>query len=189
LAEVKILGLSGSNGRGSFNVALLRNAQELLPPGARMEIFDISGLPLFGKDREREPPPVVMEFKRKVREADALLFASPEFNFSVTAAMKNAIEWGNRPEEDNSWDGKPAAIVSASTATRGGARAQLHLRSIMADLNVHPVNRPQLYVGRAQEAFDREGRLTDERHRRTLEALLRALVEWTLTLRKEELPA
>jgi chromate reductase len=182
LDSVRILGVSGSGRKKSFNSALLRAAKELLPQNSTLEIFDVSGFPLFNQDKERNPPPEVGEFKRKVREADAILFATAEFNFSISAQMKNAIEWANRPGEDNSWDGKPAAIVSASTAIRGGARAQLHLRQIMADLNVYPINQPQLYVGKAGDAFDSELRLSDEKYRKTLKELLEALVEWAVRM-------
>jgi chromate reductase, NAD(P)H dehydrogenase (quinone) len=180
---VKILAVSGSGRRGSYNTALLKAARELLPKGTTMEVFDITVFPLFNEDRERDPPPEVLAFKKKIRDADAVLFATPEFNFSVSALLKNAIEWADRPDEDNAWSGKPAAIVSASTSLRGGARAQLHLRQIMADLNMFPVNQPQLYVGRAQDAFDSELRLTDERQRKALQALLQALVDWAAKLK------
>ena len=177
-SKLGILAISGSARKGSFNTALLEAAKELLPENAAMEVFDVSVFPMFNQDLERTPPPSVVEFKRKIREADAILFATPEHNFSVSALLKNAIEWGNRPDEDNSWDGKPAAIVSASNGPRGGARAQLHLRHIMADLNMFPINQPQLYVARAQDVFDADRRLVDERVKKTLAALLRALTDW-----------
>lgn len=108
-----ILAISGSNRRASFNRALLEEAKGLLPPDTTLEIFDISSFPIFSQDMELDPPSEVKIFKQKIKEADAILFASPEHNYSVTAMLKNAIEWGNRPSEDNSWDGKPAAIISA----------------------------------------------------------------------------
>ena len=93
--------------------------------------------------------------------------------------MKNAIEWGNRPGGDNSWKGKPAAIVSASSGPRGGVRAQLHLRQILVDLNVYAINQPQLLVARAQEAFDSDGKLKDPQVRETLRNVLSNLVDWS----------
>lgn len=143
-----------------------------------MEIFDTSKFPIFSQDLERDPPADVRAFKTKIREADAILFATPEHNYSVSALLKNAIEWGGRPDEDNSWDGKPAAMVSASSAIRGGVRAQLHLRHILVDVNMFAVNRPQVYVGRAQQAFDSEMKLTDETVKGQLTRLLQALVDW-----------
>jgi chromate reductase len=126
----------------------------------------------------------VQEFKRKIREADAILFATPEFNYSIPAILKNAIEWGNRPPNDNSWDGKPAAIMSASGGVRGGVRAQTVLRQIMVDLNMHPVNRPLLLVGNAAEKFDKTLKLVDEATIDTLQKLLVSLTDWTRQLKK-----
>jgi len=180
--RLKILGISGSARRGSFNTALLEAAKEVVPPGASLETFDVSGLPLFNQDLEGQMPEAVRAFKEEIRGADAVLFSTPEHNYSVSALLKNAIEWGNRPETDNCWDGKPAAIMSASTSPRGGARAQLHLRQIMLELNMYPMNQPQLLVARAQEKFDSKSRLTDEKLRERLRELLLSLVQWTMRL-------
>lgn len=150
----------------------------MLPPDTTLETFDVTKFPLFNEDFERTPPVEVVAFKRKIKDSDAILFATPEHNYSITATLKNAIEWANRPSEDNAWDDKPAAIVSASTSPRGGARAQLHLRQIMVDLNMHTINTPQLYVARAQEAFDANLKLKDERARATLKAVVEELVKW-----------
>ena len=179
---LRILGISGSARRHSFNTALLEAAKELVPPGVVLETFDISGLPLFNQDLEAEPPRIVREFKEEIGKADAILFSTPEHNYSVPALLKNAIEWGNRPETDNTWDGKPAAMMSTSTGPRGGVRAQLHLRQIMVDLNMYPINQPQLLVAGAQEKFDSPSKLTDEKVRERVRGLLLALVEWTRRL-------
>jgi chromate reductase len=175
---IRILGISGSARKGSYNTALLHAAKELVPPGVTLEIFDVSGFPIYNQDLQTEMPPAVRLFKEKIRESDAVLFATPEYNYSISALLKNAIEWGNRPADDNSWEGKPAGIVSATDGPSGGRRAQLHLRQIMVDLNMHPINSPQLYVARAQDKLDSELKLTDEKTRETLKKLLVALVEW-----------
>ena len=179
---IRILGISGSGRRRSYNTALLEAAKELLPEGAALEVYDVSAFPLFNQDMEVEIPAPVGRFKEEIRRADAILFATPEHNYSISAVLKNAIEWGNRPEGDNSWDGKPGAILSASTSPRGGARAQLHLRQIMADLNMYPINEPQLLVARAQEHFDVDLKLTNLEFRRILRELLASLLEWTRRL-------
>jgi len=176
---LRILGISGSARKSSFNTALLEAAKKLAPPGVVLETFDVSGLPLFNQDLEAEMPRVVREFKEEIRKADAVLFSTPEHNYSVSALLKNAIEWGDRPETDNSWDGKPAAIM------RGGVRAQLHLRQIMVDLNMYPINQPQLLVAGAHEKFDSASNLTDEKVKGRLRDLLLALVEWTRRLRPD----
>ena len=174
---IRILGISGSGRRASYNTALLMAARALVPPGAVLETFDASHFPLFNEDLLAEMPTEIRVFKQKVKQANAILFATPEHNYSISAVMKNAIEWGNQP--DNSWDGKPAAIVSASISLRGGARAQAHLRQIMVDLNMYPINQPQLLLAKAEEKFDANLKLVDPVSLKTLQSLLAALVEWT----------
>ena len=180
--RITVLGISGSSRKGSYNSALLEAAKELAPPGIALEMFDISNLPLYTQDLEANLPPRVVQFKRKVREADAIFFAAPEHNYTITAVMKNAIEWGNRPSNDNSWDNKPAAIMSASSGPRGGVRAQLHLRQILVDLNMFPINRPLLLVANEDDKFDEKMRLTDPQVRETLHNMLLRLEEWTRRL-------
>ena len=183
-SSLTILGISGSGRKRSFNNALLEAAKPLLPPNTNLEVVDVSRLPLYNQDLEHEMPVDVKELKKKIRDADAILFATPEHNYSVTAVLKNAIEWGNRPPRDASWSGKPAAIISASTSLRGGARAQLHLRQIMIDLNMYPINRPQLMVADAKDKFSEDLQLTDEESRQTLRDVLSSLLDWTRKLQR-----
>jgi len=182
-SKIAILGISGSGRKRSYNSALLGAAKQLLPLDATLEIVDVSRLPLYNQDLEQEMPQDVKELKKKIRGADAILFATPEHNYSITAVLKNAIEWGNRPPRDASWSGKPAAI-SASTSLRGGARAQLHLRQIMIDLNMYPINRPLLLVANAKDKFNENLQLTDEETLQTLRDVLSSLVEWTRKLQR-----
>src|SRR6266446_8180261 len=112
-SKLAILGISGSGRKRSFNTALLEAAKQLLPQNATLEIVDVSKLPLYNQDLEHEMPEDVKELKKKIRGADAILFATPEHNYSITAVLKNAIELGNRPPRDASRSGKPAAIISA----------------------------------------------------------------------------
>jgi len=183
-SKLAILGISGSGRKRSFNTALLEAAKQLLPQSATLEVVDVSRLPLYNQDLEHEMPEEVNELKKKIRGADAILFATPEHNYSITAVLKNAIEWGNRPPRDASWSGKPAAVISASTGLRGGARAQLDLRQIMIDLNMYPINRPQLLVTNAKDKFNENLQLTDEETLQTLRDVLSSLVEWTRKLQR-----
>jgi chromate reductase len=183
-SKLTILGISGSGRKRSYNTALLEAAKELLPQDATLEVVDVSKLPLYNQDLEHDLPEVVKELKKKIRGADAILIATPEHNYSVTAVLKNAIEWGNRPPRDASWSGKPAAVISASTGLRGGVRAQLHLRQIMIDLNMYPINRPLLLVANAKDKFDENLRLIDEESLETLREVLSSLVEWTRKLQR-----
>src|SRR3972149_11583933 len=160
--QVTILGFAGSLRKNSYNKALLQAALELLPKDANLEIFDLEGISPFNQDLILVMPAKVKEFKRKIKAADAILIATPEHNYSVPGVLKNAIDWASRPYGDNSFEGKPVAIMSASTGMLGGARAQYHLRQIFVFLNMHPLNRPEVFVTFASKKIDEQGRLTDE---------------------------
>ena len=180
---VNILGFAGSLRKNSYNRALLRAAAELLPEDARLEIFDLEGIPPFSQDLEVSVPERVKEFKSKIKAADAILFVTPEHNYSVPGVLKNAIDWASRPHGDNSFEGKPAAIMSASTGMLGGARAQYHLRQTCVFLNMYPVNKPEVFVTFAAQKFDEQGRLTDPKAKEVIKTLLESLAAWTKKLR------
>jgi chromate reductase, NAD(P)H dehydrogenase (quinone) len=182
--QTRILGISGSLRRESYNSAALRAAAGLAPEGAVVETLGLDGIPPFNQDEEADPPAKVLELKRRVREADALLFVTPEYNYSVPGVLKNAIDWASRPYGDSAWEGKPAAIMGASAGALGTARAQYHLRQIFVFLNVFPVNRPEVMIGDAPRRFDAEGNLTDETTKEYIRQLLRNLVELTRRIRQ-----
>lgn len=176
---LRILGIAGSLRRESYNRATLRAAVELAPEGAAIETFELDGIPGFNQDEERTPPPKIAELKRLIREVDAILFVTPEYNYSVPGVLKNAIDWASRPYGDNAWDGKPAAIMGASVGAIGTARAQYHLRQMMVFLNMFPVNLPEVMIANASERFDAQGNLTDEASKKFIRQLLQGLVDWT----------
>ncbi len=180
---MKILGFVGSLRKGSYNKALMRAASELLPENAELEVFDLEGIPPFNQDLENQPPPIVKTFKAKIRRADALLIATPEYNYSVPGVLKNAIDWASRPSGDNAFEGKPVAVMSASTGRLGGARAQYHLRQVFVALDLYPIARPEVMMPHAKERFDSTGTLVDEVTRGLTQQLLKALVQWTIRLR------
>jgi len=180
---ITILGFAGSLRKDSYNKALLRAAKELLPKGVELEIFDLEGIPPFNQDLENRMPERAKEFKAKIRAADAMLIVTPEHNYSVPGVLKNAIDWASRPYVDNSFEGKPVAIMSASTGAFGGARAQYHLRQVLVSINMHALNRPEVMVASAEEKFDEKGNLVDEKTRKKIGKLLETLVEWTKKLR------
>lgn len=179
---INILGFAGSLRKGSYNKALLRAAAELAPEGTRLEIFDLEGIPPFNQDLEAAMPDRVKEFKAKIRAADAILLVTPEHNYSVPGILKNAIDWASRPYGDNSFEGKPAAIMSASPGMLGGARAQYQLRQVLVFLDMHPINKPEVFVTFAAQKFDEKGELTDEKTREFVQGFLEALVTWTRKL-------
>ena len=176
---IKILGIAGSLREGSYNRGALRAAADLVPDGAVLEIFDIAGLPEFVQGQDENPPAKVVELKKAIREADAILFSSPEYNYSVPGVLKNAIDWASRPYGDSAWEGKPAAIMGASPGAIGTARMQYHLRQIMVFLNMFPINRPEVMIGTAGDKFDAAGNLTDEKTKEFIKLMLQNLVDWT----------
>jgi len=180
---VTILGFAGSLRKDSYNKALLRAAMELLPKDAKLEIFDLEGIPPFNQDLENRLPEKVKAFKAKIRAADAILIATPEYNYSIPGVLKNAIDWASRPPGDNAFEGKPVALMSASIGMLGGARAQYHLRQVLVTLNMHPINKPEVIVTFAREKIDEKGRVTDENTRKFIRELLENLVNWTRRLR------
>jgi chromate reductase len=182
--ELVILGFAGSLRKGSYNKSLLNAALELVPEDARLEIFNLDGIPPFNQDLEEKPPAKVKEFKKKIRDADAILIATPEYNYSIPGVLKNAIDWASRPYGDNAFEGKPVAIMSASGGMLGGARAQYHLRQTFVFLDMHPINRPEVIVPSAYEKIDEEGRVSDEKTKQKIGELLKNLVAWTRRLRK-----
>ena len=178
-----ILGIVGSLRSESYNRGAMRAATQLVPPGARIDVFDLSGIPGFNEDDEQHPPAKVVELKRRIRAADALLFVTPEYNYSIPGVLKNAIDWASRPYGDNAWHGKPAAIIGASIGGIGTARAQYHLRQVFVLLNVFPINEPEVMIGHAAERFDAQGNLRDEKSKQLIRQLLQNLVDWTQRLR------
>jgi chromate reductase len=183
--SITILGFAGSLRKGSYNRALLRAAMELMPEETKLEIFDLDGIPPFNQDLENQMPERVKEFKTKIKLTDAILIASPEYNYSIPGVLKNAIDWASRPHGDNSFEGKPVALMSASTGMLGGARAQYHLRQSFITLDMHPLNKPEVIVTFAHQKFDKNGNLIDENIRKIIKQMLENLVEWTRRLKTE----
>jgi chromate reductase, NAD(P)H dehydrogenase (quinone) len=181
--DFSILGIPGSLRKASFNRHALVAAQALVPAGAALEIFELEGIPPFNQDQEKQPPTRVTELKAKVRAADAILFATPEYNYSIPGVLKNAIDWASRPYGDNAWQGKPVAVMGASVGILGSARAQYHLRQCFVFLNMYPVNQPEVLIASAAQRFNERGELTDETSRELIRKLLAELVAWTKRLK------
>lgn len=169
----RVLGISGSLRRGSYNTELLRVAAELAPEGVIVDLADISELPLYNADIERERglPPSVQRLRDQIAEADGILFATPEYNYSITGAMKNAIDWASR--RPSPLDEKPAAIMGTGGRS-GTARAQRHLRDILQHNDVQVVGRPEVALPGAWSLFG-DGSLSDQRSRDRIRLLLEAL--------------
>lgn len=186
---IRILGIAGSLRRNSYNRAALRAAQQLAPEDILLDVFELDGIPVFSEDDEKHPPAKVVEFKKRIREADAILFVTPEYNYSIPGVLKNAIDWASRPYGDSAWTHKPAAIMGASPGRLGTARAQYHLRQVFVFLNIYPVNQPEVMIGNAGQSFDADGNLTDETTKKLIRQLLENLGQWARGLQRAGITA
>lgn len=149
----------------------------------KMEIFDLAPIPLYNADVEAEgPPAAVVEFKDRIALSDALLIATPEYNYSIPGVLKNAIDWASRPPDLSPLKKKPVALLGAG-GRMGTARSQLHMRQVAAFTQMYVMLDPQVYIADARSQFDEQGNLTNERYREQISALMAALRDWTLLLR------
>jgi chromate reductase len=180
--KLRVLGIAGSLRKASFNRGLIRAAQEVASSRMDIETFDRLGdIPPYNDDvlQEEGVPPVVQEFKDRIRAADALLIATPEYNYGVPGVLKNAIDWASRPPTDNPFKAKPIGIMGASGGNFGTARGQMALRQTFVFVEGYVMVRPELLVFRADQRFDENGNLHDEATRKMLAGFLDALVDWT----------
>jgi chromate reductase, NAD(P)H dehydrogenase (quinone) len=179
---MNVLGVCGSLRKASFNMAALRACNELMPQGMTLQITSIADLPIFNQDvLDAGMPEPVQRFRAEVAAADGLLIASPEYNFSVPAPLKNAIDWASRPPNQVFHD-KPIAIFSAAGGPLGGARVQYDLRRILSQLWGHVLPRPEVFIGMAASKIDAQGRLTDETTRKFLGELLAGFKDWIVRM-------
>ncbi|MCL5102342.1 MAG: NAD(P)H-dependent oxidoreductase [Candidatus Marsarchaeota archaeon] len=181
---LKILAFAGSLRKDSYNKALLKAAKALAPNNMEVEIFDLSKIPLFNQDEEQHMPESVKEFKEKIKHADGVLIATPEYNRSIPGVLKNAIDWASRPYMDNSFDDKPVAVFGATGGSLvGTSAAQISLRPVLSFLNMHPLERPLLFIGGASEKIE-NGDVVDEELRDLIQSMMVSFEAWILRLRK-----
>jgi len=180
---INVVGLVGSLRRHSLSGALMRAAQELAPDGLTIEVVDLSALPMYNEDLRADGfPPEVAAFRQRLAAADAFVLSSPEYNRSVSAVLKNAIDWGSR-SPGQCFDGKPITVMTSSPGGLGGALANYHLRQIFVYLNGQVLNGPEIMVGDAKAKFDADGRLSDEPTREFIAGHLRRFAEFIAALR------
>ncbi|WP_394823345.1 NADPH-dependent FMN reductase [Pendulispora albinea] len=180
----RVLGIAGSLRKASYNRALLRAASELAPSGLTIEMVEIGNIPFYDGDVEAQGLPAsVQELRERILAADGLLFATPEYNYSIPGVLKNAIDWFSRPPSPPS-DRKPVGIIGASGGNGGTMRAQYHLRQVGVMLNWRTFNKPEVFIARAQDKFDAEGKLTDEATRKVLAQHLQEFYDWIALLKK-----
>ncbi|MCF8565061.1 NAD(P)H-dependent oxidoreductase [Alicyclobacillus tolerans] len=175
--SLKIVGIAGSLRKQSYNRQLLKIAGELLPKEVEFVIADISAIPLFNEDLENDLPGPVVDLKQTVQSADAVLFATPEYNGSISGVLKNVIDWLTRPRGQSSVSGKPAGIIGGTTGMFGAVNAQMHLRHILSLLNMYVIPQPLVLVSQIQNKLDAQGHLTDATAQQFLQQHLDRLVQ------------
>lgn len=170
------MGIVGSLRKGSINRMLMEAARQYAPAGMTIEIAEIGGVPLYNQDNETADfPKEAQELKDKIRTADGVLIATPEYNRSVPGILKNVIDWTSRPRGDGTWVGKPVAVMGVTGGTIGAALAQTHLKQILLHLDARVLGQPEFYLGGAKDKFDAEGKLVDEPTKERLVKLLETL--------------
>ncbi|QKK12717.1 MAG: NAD(P)H-dependent oxidoreductase [Pseudomonadota bacterium] len=181
MKKYKIGVVVGSLRKESFNLKTAKALIALAPETLSLEILNIAGLPMFNEDLEATPPNEWVAFRKQIIAADGLLFLTPEYNRSVPAVLKNAIDVGSRPYGKNSWDGKPAAIVSVSIGNISGFGANHHLRQSLVFVNVPTMAQPEAYIGGATALFDDNGKLTDDSTKEFLKSFMEVFEKWVNT--------
>jgi len=178
---MKIVAISGSLRKNSYNTFLLEAAINFLPESASVAIYDISDIPLYNQDLDGDTKPESVErLKRAITEADALLIATPEYNYSIPGGLKNAIDWASRPGYKSPLAHKPVAVMSASMSSVGGARAQNHLKQILMGVLSNVYTAPEFIVPSAHQVFSENGKIQDAD---TLKRLERFINDFSATLR------
>lgn len=168
----------GSLRKESFNRKMANALRELAPPALKLEIVEIGQLPLYNQDLDADPPAVWKEFRARIKKADGVLFITPEYNRSIPAPLKNAIDVGSRPYGQSAWDKKPCAIVSVSPGAIGAFGANHHLRQSFVFLNMPAMQQPEAYIGGADKLFDASGKIANDGTRGFLTKFLEAYAAW-----------
>ena len=176
----KIAVIVGSLRKESFSRKIAKALVTLAPESLSLEILEIGELQMYNQDLEEVPPSAWTEFRGRLKGFDGVLFVTPEYNRSVPALMKNAIDIGSRPYGKNSWDGKPGGIVSVSPGALSGFGANHHLRQSLVFVNVPAMQQPEAYIGNAAKLFDNNGKLTDESTREYLRKFIDAYAKWVV---------
>lgn len=180
MKNLKVLGICGSLRRQSTNMGLLRYAQQHAPAGVEIKIAELAEVPFYNADYQ-EKPRAVQALLADFEQADALLFACPEYNYSLAPALKNALDWASREPDNRLLSGKAAAIMGSGGGMKSG-RAQYHLRQVCVFLNLHPLNKPEIFCSAFGNSFDPDGNLIDETAQGLIVQQLVALQEWTQRL-------
>lgn len=178
--SIRVLGIIGSLRAGSYNARLLHTAIELAAGELAITPVTLGDIPPYNADVEAQgDPPAVAALRAAVRDAGAVLFSSPEYNYGTPGVLKNAIDWVSRPPKDSPFTRKPAAIMGASQGPSGTMRMQLQLRNTLQSVEMYVMPKPEIVIAHCKDKFDAQGRLTDEKARELLTRFLAAFGEWT----------
>jgi len=183
---IDVAAIVGSLRRGSFTLRLVRSFDALAPASMKIEIVEIRELSLYNQDDEAAPPAPWVSFRNRIKRADAVLFATPEYNRSIPGVLKNAIDVGSRPYGASAWSGKPAAVVSASPGAMGAFGANHHLRQSLVFLDMPTLQQPEAYIGQSDKLFDASGEFVNPATRDFCSKFLAAFEAW---IRKQKNPA
>jgi chromate reductase len=174
----KIAIVVGSNRKESINRRLAQGLTKLAPASLACEMMRIDDLPVFNQDHEQNPVEAVVRVKRQIAASAGVLFVTPEHNRSIPAVLKNALDWGGRPYGQNSWAGKPAALIGASIGTIGTAIAQQHLRSVLGYLDMPTLGQPEAYIHFTDDLIDSEGNIAVECITKFLQSFIDRYATW-----------
>jgi chromate reductase, NAD(P)H dehydrogenase (quinone) len=176
--EIKVVAFSGSLRKESYTTKLIKAFQKSAPTDITVDIIDIGNLPFINEDLENDLPQVVKDLHEKITSADAILLATPEYNRSYSPVLKNAIDWGSRPEGKNMWDAKPAGAIGCSTYRHGGFGAVNHLRQVMMYVNMLTMQQPEFYLEEIADVLDEKGNINDRKTQEYIDTFWTAFEQW-----------
>jgi chromate reductase len=176
--SITVAAFSGSVRKESYTTKLVKAFQLLAPNQVAVNIVSIDNLPFINEDLEHNLPQSVKDLHASIEKADAILLATPEYNRSYSPVLKNALDWGSRPQGNNSWNGKPAAVIGCTPYALGAFGAQHHLRQVLVYLNMHPVQQPEFYLAKVAEKFNERGELTDAETKKIITSFWQVFITW-----------
>ncbi|MEP6556571.1 MAG: NAD(P)H-dependent oxidoreductase [Ferruginibacter sp.] len=176
--RVKVIAFSGSLRKESYTTKLIKAFQKSAPADITVELIDISKLPFINEDLETDLPQTIKDLHSKIKSADAILFATPEYNRSYSPVLKNAIDWGSRPEGKNMWDKKPAGVIGCSPYSLGGFGAVNHLRQVMLYVNLQTMQQPEFYLAEIANSMDDKGNINKKETQDFIDTFWTAFEQW-----------
>lgn len=180
--KLKVIAFSGSLRKESYTTKLVKAFKASAPSHIEVEFVSIADLPFINQDLEDDLPKSVTDLHNKVKSCDAVLFATPEYNRSYSPVLKNAIDWGSRPQGTNTWNGKPAGVVGCSPYQMGGFGAVNHLRQVLLYVNTATMQQPEFYLNGAADVFDDNGNLSDKETQEHVDNFWKEFSKWIHTI-------